>query len=318
MALDDISTASDVHVDLRHELLAGLQASPRSINPKFFYDGRGSELFAQICELEEYYPTRTEIEILDSQSDVIAETVGTGCELVEPGAGSCEKVRYLLDDLKPSAYLPLDISRDFLLDAAQRLRSDFPQLDVRPVVADFSEGFDLPGSEGRRVLFYPGSTIGNFAPDAAGDFLRQVADLVGAGGGLLIGVDLHKDTEVLHAAYNDSEGVTAEFNRNILRHANELLDAEFEPDRFEHVAFYNEPAQRIEMHLESREAQSVRCNGSVLEFEAGERIHTEYSHKYTIEGFGGLAAQAGFASRCCWTDDEQLFSVQYFEAAQNA
>lgn len=315
MALDDFSTPTDVHSELRDELLEGLTSRPRYINPKFFYDERGSELFSRICELDEYYPTRTEIDILDSQSEEIAAVVGSGCELVEPGAGSCEKVRHLIDDLKPSAYLPLDISRDFLLESAERLREDFPDLEVRPLVADFSEEFELPESAAKRVLFYPGSTIGNFEPGAAGAFLRRAAAMVGAGGGLLIGVDLHKSSEVLNAAYNDSQGVTAEFNRNILRHANELLDADFDPEQFEHVAFYNEREQRVEMHLESCAAQRVQCRGDLLEFEAGERIHTEYSHKYTIDGFGQLAADAGFLARECWIDSDRLFSVQYFEAA---
>lgn len=314
MALDDVPKPANVHADLREELLEGLRSPPRSINPKFFYDERGSELFSQICELEEYYPTRTEIEILASRSEAIADVVGAGCELVEPGAGNCEKVRYLLDDLRPSAYLPLDISRDFLLESADRLRDDFPQLEVKPVVADFSEAFELPESAARRVLFYPGSTIGNFEPDAAEAFLRRVADLVGEGGGLLIGVDLHKDPAVLNAAYNDSRGLTAQFNRNILHHANELLDADFDPDNFEHVAFYNEPRRRIEMHLESRVPQQVRCDDCVLEIAAGERIHTEYSHKYTVDGFGALAAEAGLEPRHCWTDSDRLFSVQYLEA----
>lgn len=312
MALDEQPLA-DVHGAQREELLAGLLEPPRYINPKFFYDERGSELFEKICELEEYYPTRTEIGIFKQSSAAIADTVGRGCELVEPGAGSCEKVRYLLADLEPSAYLPLDISRDFLLDSAQRLREDFPALDVRPVVADFSAAFDLPTATGRRVLFYPGSTIGNFEPAGARDFLTRAAAMVGQGGGLLIGVDLHKSSDILDAAYNDSEGVTAAFNRNILSHANTLLNADFEPQQFKHVAFYNEPAQRIEMHLESLIAQTVRCNGAMLEFAAGERIHTEYSHKYTVEGFAALAAEAGFSARGCWVDENDLFSVQYFE-----
>jgi dimethylhistidine N-methyltransferase len=182
-------------------------------------------------------------------------------------------------------------------------------------VADFSDSFDLPAATGRRVLFYPGSTIGNFEPAAAREFLLRSAQLVGQGGGLLIGVDLHKSSEVLNAAYNDSRGVTAAFNRNILHHANHLLDSDFDPEQFAHVAFYNSAAQRIEMHLESRSDQQVNCDGTVLEFAAGERIHTEYSHKYTLEGFAALAAGAGFEARGRWLDDASLFSVQYFEVA---
>jgi dimethylhistidine N-methyltransferase len=302
------------HADQRDELLAGLESRPRAINPKFFYDERGSELFARICELQEYYPTRTEIDIFQGCSAAIARAVGPDCELIEPGAGSCEKVRYLLEDMQPASYIPIDISGDFLVAAAESLREDFPGLDVRPVVADFSDHFDLPPtrSTGRRVFFYPGSTIGNFEPEAARAFLVRVADLVGPGGALLIGVDLHKPSEVLNAAYNDSQGVTAAFNRNILRHANRLLDAEFEPDRFRHVAFYNEREQRIEMHLESLDTQRVRCNGAVFEFAAGERIHTEYSYKYRVDEFAALAATAGFRLGECWVDANEWFSVQYF------
>lgn len=302
------------HADQREELLAGLESRPRAINPKFFYDERGSELFARICELPEYYPTRTEIDIFQDHSAEIARAVGLDCELVEPGAGGCEKVRYLLEDMQPGAYIPIDISGDFLVAAAESLRKDFPGLDVRPVVADFSDHFDLPPtrSSGRRVLFYPGSTIGNFEPEAACAFLARVADLVGPGGALLIGVDLHKPSEVLNAAYNDAQGVTAAFNRNILRHANRLLDAEFEPDRFGHVAFYDEQAQRIEMHLESLEAQKVRCNGAIFELAPGERIHTEYSYKYRVDEFAALATTAGFRPRECWVDVNEWFSVQYF------
>ena len=322
MALNNVrqafdNTDMDVHGSQRDELLEGLEVRPRKIDPKFFYDERGSELFSLICELEEYYPTRTEIGIFRDQSADIAAAIGPDCELVEPGAGACEKVRYLLEDLRPGAYLPLDISGDFLLAATQELQRDFPALDVRPVVADFNESFDLPdtGSSGRRVVFYPGSTIGNFQPGGARTFLRRAADLVGEEGGLLIGVDLHKDREVLNAAYNDSQGLTAAFNRNILHHVNRLLGAEFEPDRFEHVAFYNEPEQRIEMHLESPDDQTVRCNGSLLEFEAGERILTEYSYKYRIDDFADLAGSAGFSLQSSWVDQGELFSVQYYQAA---
>lgn len=316
MALD-LSRIKNVHGDQRDELLAGLSERPRSIDPKFFYDERGSELFSQICEVEEYYPTRTEVGILTSQSDSIAEAIGPDCELIEPGAGSCEKVRLLVPDLNPAAYLPLDISGDFLMSAAQGVRDDFPGLQVHPVVADFKQAFDLPetGGTGRRVVFYPGSTIGNFEPAEAKNFLRRAAELVGQGGGLLIGVDLHKDSDTLNAAYNDAAGLTAAFNLNALQHANTLLDADFDLDAFEHVAFYNEAEQRIEMHLESRADQQVRCNGTVLDFVAGERILTEYSHKYTVEDFSRLAAEAGFSAQACWMDPDQLFSVQYFQAA---
>ena len=259
------SAEMDVHAQQSEELLEGLDDRPRRIDPKFFYDERGSELFSRICELDEYYPTRTEIGIFRDRSADIARAIGPDCELIEPGAGACEKVRHLLY-LRPGVYRPMDISGDFLLAACRDLQSEFPDLDVRPLVADFNADFDVPARKGtgRRVVFYPGSTIGNFVPAAARRFLGRVAELVGEGGGLLIGVDLHKDPAILNAAYNDGEGITAAFNRNILLHVNRLLDAEFDPERFEHVAFYNEREQRIEMHLESREAQQVRCNGSTL------------------------------------------------------
>lgn len=317
MALDTRIDNQTVRAEQRVELLAGLARRPRRINPKFFYDERGSHLFSLICELDEYYPTRTEIGIYKNRSAEIAEAIGPDCELVEPGAGACEKVRYLLADLKPAAYLPLDISGDYLQTATDRLREDFPTLDVRPIVADFNGDFDLPdtGFAGRRIIFYPGSTIGNFEPEAARDFLCRAADLAGESGGLLIGVDLHKDSDVLNAAYNDSQGLTAAFNRNVLSHANRLLDAQFDPEAFEHVAFYNRSKRRIEMHLESCRAQSVRCNGTVLEFEAGERIHTEYSYKYGVEDFADLAGSAGLALHSSWVDDGELFSVQYYQVA---
>jgi len=315
MALEQAVAVPDVHADLRAELLAGLRHRPRSINPKFFYDERGSELFSLICEAEEYYPTRTEIAILQRYSGEIADAVGDHCLLLEPGAGACEKVRYLLADLRLDAYLPLDISGEFLLNAAARLREEFPALTVHPLVADFNEHFALPelGGDAHRVVFCPGSTIGNFTPQDAQAFLARAATLVGAGGGLLIGVDLHKPSSILNAAYNDAAGYTAAFNLNVLAHANRLLQADFDPDGFRHVAFYNEEKRRIEMHLESRCAQRVACPDTVLEFGEGERIHTEYSHKYTIDSFAELAQAAGFTPQACWTDPDDLFSVQYLE-----
>ncbi|MEP5837474.1 MAG: L-histidine N(alpha)-methyltransferase [Marinobacter sp.] len=315
MALDKVENGRNVHGLLQQELLEGLQARERNINPKFFYDVRGSELFSAICELPEYYPTRTEIGIFKTHGASIAASIGPDCELLEPGAGGCEKVRYLITDLQPAAYMPLDISGDYLLAAAGELRESFPGLQVLPLVADFSVEFEWPeiGADGRRVLFYPGSTIGNFEPEAARSFLRRVAALVGSGGGLLIGVDLHKDSAVLNAAYNDSLGVTADFNRNILHHANSLLDGDLQPELFEHLAFYNEAERRIEMHLECSQDHAAHCGGEQLEFVAGERIHTEYSYKYSLDDFKRLAASAGFTPRATWVDEQDWFSVQYFE-----
>lgn len=303
--------------DNREELLAGLQQVQKVINPKYFYDERGSRLFDRITRLPEYYPTRTEIEILTRHRREISEACEKGCLFIEPGSGSCEKARLLLTDLQPSAYVPVDISADFLLQAAVQLGNEYPWLTVRAVCADFNNSWsfveDLPA--GKRVVFYPGSTIGNLEPDNALKFLKRVRAMVGAEGGVLIGVDLHKSSTRLNAAYNDSQGVTAEFNRNVLTCLNRVLDAQFDPANFAHHAFYNTDKRRIEMHLVSGQAQAVRCNGSFIEFAKGETIHTENSYKYTLEGFTALAADAGLSLNNSWLDDEQLFSVHYLSAA---
>jgi L-histidine N-alpha-methyltransferase len=307
----------NVHRDLHSELLAGLQASPKFINAKFFYDEQGSVLFGEICDLPEYYPSRTEIGILKAHGKSIAAAVGPDCVLFEPGAGNCEKVRHLIGDLQPAAYMPLDISGQYLLSAAAELREEFPGLMVEPLIADFSSDFELPqlAADGRRVLFYPGSTVGNFQPPAARDFLARTARLIGKGGGLLIGVDLHKDSDILYAAYNDSQGITARFNRNILHHANRLLDANFAPEMFDHVAFYNAEERRIEMHLQSQQDQQVQCGDSTLEFFAGERLLTEYSYKYSLDDFSSLAESAGYTPKASWVDDQNWFGVLYYEIA---
>jgi len=304
-------------IDNREELLAGLKQTQKVINPKYFYDEKGSRLFDRITRLPEYYPTRTEIAILSRHRREISEACETGCLFIEPGSGSCEKARLLLDDLQPSAYVPVDISADFLLQAAIQLGKEYPWLAIRAVCADFNHSWsfvdDLPA--GKRVVFYPGSTIGNLEPDNALKFLKRVRAMVGKEGGVLIGVDLHKSTSRLTAAYNDTQGVTAEFNRNVLTSINGLLDAEFDPGMFAHHAFYNSDKRRIEMHLVSELAQTVRCNGSQIEFDEGETIHTESSYKYTLEGFAELAAGAGLSMERSWLDDDELFSVHYLNAA---
>jgi dimethylhistidine N-methyltransferase len=315
MALDIVRSTRDAHSESRAELLLGLQAGEKNINPKFFYDERGSTLFSQICELPEYYPTRTEISIFKRRAGEIAEVIGPDSVLLEPGAGGCGKVRYLLPAIAPAVYLPLDISGEFLMAAVASLRGDFPAVSVQPVVADFTSDFELPEmhAPGRKVLFYPGSTIGNFTPRQAQDFLSRAAVQLGPGSGLLIGVDLHKNSDILNAAYNDSQGVTAAFNLNILQHCNHLLEADFDPRQFEHLAFYNTDVRRIEMHLVSKLNQTVTGNNFSIEFEAGERLHTEYSYKYSREDFEQLAMRAGFLPREYWQDDEALFGVYYFE-----
>lgn len=305
--------------DFLAEVLAGLRAPRKRLPPKFFYDSRGSALFEAICETPEYYPTRTETFILRLYTREIAEALGPSCVLIEPGGGGLGKVRPLLEALRPEAYLPLDISGEHLLGAARVLAGEYPWLRVQAVCMDYSLGLEaLAGPElpaGRRIVFFPGSTIGNFEPGEAADFLAQAAWLVGPGGGLLIGVDLKKDPAVLHGAYNDAQGITAEFNRNLLRRINAELDADFDPDRFHHYAFYHAPKGRIEMHLLSRGAQTVRVAGARLNFADGESIHTENSYKYTLTEFRALAQSAGFRTAGCWTDADALFSVQYFEAA---
>ena len=303
--------------DSRSELLDGLTRDQKAVDPKWFYDAAGSDLFEQITQLPEYYPTRTEIGILTDNRQAIAERCGPGCLFIEPGSGSCEKVRLLLDALRPAAYIPLDISADFLHESAHRLGEEYPWLQVHAVCADFNQGWPFPDNlpAGRRVVFYPGSTIGNLEPAAAVGFLRRVRQVIGDDGGLLIGVDLHKSSQRLHKAYNDASGVTAQFNLNILNRLNEVLDAEFDPALFSHRAFYNTEQRRIEMHLVSERDHSVRCNGSEIDFAEGETIHTENSYKYTVEGFAGLAASAGLSLQESWFDEGKLFSVHYLEAA---
>jgi dimethylhistidine N-methyltransferase len=313
----------NVHFDNQHpnqgdgelELLHGLRGSPKTINPKYFYDARGSQLFDLITRLPEYYPTRTENGILQRYRAEIARCCGVGCVLIEPGSGNSEKVRFLLESVRPQAYVPLDISADFLLRSAEQLGVEFPWLQIHAVCADFCLHLnlspDLP--RGRRVIFYPGSTIGNLEPQAAVAFLKRMHRWMESDGGAVIGVDLHKSTQILNAAYNDSAGITADFNRNILSHINPLLDAEFDPAAFQHRAFYNTKAQRIEMHLVSEQAQRVRVNGSAIDFVAGESIHTESSYKYTVDSFSRLAEQAGLVVRRSWLDNDALFSVHYLE-----
>lgn len=306
--------------DFLTEVLQGLTAPQKRLPPKFFYDHRGSTLFETICETPEYYPTRTETAILSRFTAEIAEAVGPSCVLIEPGSGSMSKVRLLLDALRPAAYLPADISGEHLLAAAGALAAEFPWLHLHAVCMDYGLGLEaLDGSglpEGRKkVVFFPGSTIGNLEPAEATDFLRQAARLVAPDGGLLIGVDLKKDPTVLHSAYNDAQGVTGEFNRNLIHRINTELGADFDPERFHHYAFYHARKGRIEMHLVSRGAQSVRLAGARLAFADGESIHTENSYKYTVAEFRTLALAAGFQPVACWTDPDQLFSVQYFETA---
>lgn len=303
--------------DGRKELLEGLLQAQKRISPKWFYDERGSQLFEEITRLPEYYPTRTEVAILEEHRDDISAHCGTDCVLIEPGSGSCEKIRLLLEALRPAAYVPLDISAEFLRETALQLGTDYPWLPIKAICADFNCDWSflkhLP--PGKRVVFYPGSTIGNLAPEDARNFLQRVRRVIGEDGGIVVGVDLHKSRERLNSAYNDTSGVTADFNLNLLTRLNRELDAAFDRNNFSHCAFYNEKVQRIEMHLVSKKDQRVRCNGSYIELSAGETIHTENSYKYTIEGFAALAGLAGLALRQSWLDPDRLFSVHYLSAA---
>ncbi len=297
--------------DIRDEVLAGLARDPKQVAPKYFYDQRGSELFDAITELPEYYPTRTEVDILESNGAQIAEFLGNDCMLVELGSGSSRKIRVLLDALQPAAYVPLDISRSHLLDAATLLARDYPQLEVHAACTDYSSDFELPDLPEHlpRAAFFPGSSIGNFEPEEAAALLKRVGRHLGEGGKLLIGVDLKKDTARLNAAYNDARQLTAAFNLNLLERINRELEADFRLDHFEHLAFFNEQMGRIEMHLRSTRDQQVNVAGQPIRFAAGESMHTESSYKYSVEEFQALAAGSGFEIEQVWTDDDQLFSV---------
>jgi len=299
------------------DLVAGLSATPRSISPKYFYDAEGSALFDRICELPEYYPTRTEVAILRDQAAHIAEAIGPRAEIVEFGAGSLMKIRLLLDAMdRPSRYLPIDISGEHLGQAAARLQQDYAGLEVVPVVADYTQDLILPRpakGAGRRVGFFPGSTIGNFTPPQALHFLRMAARVL-RGGALLLGADLFKDPALLHAAYNDAQGVTAAFNLNLLARANRELGADFDLEQFAHSAFYNAPMRRIEMHLVSLKDQRVHLGGREFAFAEGESLHTENSHKFTVESLRALAIEAGFTPGRVWTDPGRLFSLHWLQA----
>ena len=304
----DEGFAADLHRALRQQ--------PRAISPKYFYDEIGSALFERICELPEYYPTRTELDLLRRHAPEMAAQMGPDAQLVEYGAGALRKVRLLLEHLsEPHSFVPVDISGPHLMAACHTLKTELPALHVQPVIADFTRPHDLPTlpAKGRRIGFFPGSSIGNFAPEQALDFLRMAARQL-RGGALLIGVDLIKDPALLHAAYNDAQGVTAAFNLNILDRACRELGAEIEEQGFVHSAFYNAPLQRIEMHLQSTRRQQLRLEHRVYDFAAGETLHTENSYKYSVEGFQQLAREAGFRPTTVWTDERGWFSLHWLAA----
>jgi len=290
---------------------AALLAEQASVAPKFFYDRLGSHLFEAITELPEYYPTRTEAAIFATRGAAIADAVGSGMALIDLGAGNCAKAAALFPLLEPTRYIAIDISVGFLRDALRELQREQPQIAMAGLGQDFSQRLELPpellGNE-RPVFFYPGSSIGNFTPDQALAFLARVRAQA-SGGGLIIGVDLVKPRAVLEAAYDDSLGVTAAFNRNALAHLNRLIGSDFAPRQWRHVAFFDEARSRIEMHLEARAALTVTWPGGERRFAAGERIHTENSCKYTVEDFAALLVAAGFSSPRGWTDPAGWFAV---------
>ena len=302
--------------EFARDVLVGLGAQPKTLPAKYFYDDHGSSLFEQITRLPEYYPTRTEVGILEARAGEIAALVPPGAALIELGSGSTAKARILLRRRAFAAYVPVDISAGFLKREAEQLKRDLPWLLIVPVGADFTKPFELPAAvrARARVGFFPGSTIGNFDPDAAAQFLRHAARLLGSGAHLVVGVDLVKDRAVLDAAYNDAAGVTAAFNLNLLRRMNRELGADFDLERFRHRAFYNSQAHRIEMHLESRAAQQVHLRGHTVAFGRGETIHTESSYKYTIASFQALAESAGWCPVEVWTDAQKYFSVHALRA----
>ncbi len=306
----------------RQDVLAGLERQPKELPCKYFYDARGSHLFEQICELEEYYPTRTELSIMDRSVEAMAESLGPRCLVVEFGSGTGRKTEQLLAALEePLVYVPVDISVTPLEQSAARLTGRFPSLDVLPVCADYTQDWELPEAPttvARRVVFFPGSTIGNFDRQYAVAFLRRVRELVGSGGALLIGVDLKKDVALLERAYNDSQGVTAAFNLNLLRRINRELDGDFDLRAFRHRAVYNETEGRVEMYLVSLLEQTVRVSGAEVSFSQGEAIYTEHSYKYDLTEFDEMAVHAGFQVERTWIDPEKLFSVQLLTATAPA
>jgi len=302
--------------NFRDEVLDGLSKSPRQLPYKFFYDQRGAQLFQEICDLPEYYITRTETEILRLHGADMAKALGPQVELIGLGTGAGTKTRILLEELhNPAVYVPIDISKEQLEKSSARFREMFPALQVLPVCVDYLEPFELPlprRLSSRSVIYFPGSTIGNFEPETASEFLARLVDLAGDGGGLLIGVDLQKDRDVLERAYNDAAGVTAQFNKNLLVRINRELEADFDLKRWQHHAIYSPSEGRIEIYLISDNEQTVHIGAREFQFRAGEEILTEYSYKHTIAGFIELARKAGFHFEQVWTDDAHWFGVFYF------
>ncbi len=306
--------------DFLNDVLEGLSKDQKSLPPKYFYDAKGSALFDQICETDEYYVTRTELSLLEDVGDDVGRLSGAECNIIEYGSGSSNKIRLLLDQLsEPSEYAAIDISKEHLLRSANSLAKDYPAISVGAICADFLQPIELPEyvgqGDGAFLGFFPGSTIGNFSSAEALGFLTSAHSLLSEQGSLLIGVDLKKDTAVLESAYNDADGVTAQFNLNILTRINRELGAEIDESGFEHVARYNKEHGRIEMHLRSKQDQQISIASHLFEVAEGETIHTENSKKYAVEEFVDLAEKAGFESNRVWTDSDELFSLHYLKAA---
>jgi dimethylhistidine N-methyltransferase len=312
--MEDLS-AVDANL-MQKEVLEGLEKSQKQLPSKYFYDEQGSDLFEQITHLDEYYLTDCEKEILKENISEIANNLGSDVMLIDLGSGSSYKTRFLLEELSDlSTYIPVDISEEFLLKSVNRLRREYPRISIIPVFADYTSHFELPVSgsdDQKQVVFFPGSTIGNFDPEEARAFLKNIAEITAEDSEMLIGVDLKKDTDVLEAAYNDPEGVTARFNKNILQHINDALDTNFEGDQFDHHAFYNNEEGRIEMHLISSQKQTVSIGDQKLDFEKGETIHTENSYKYSLGEFEELVAD-WYTVEKVWTDEKDYFSLQYLK-----
>jgi dimethylhistidine N-methyltransferase len=298
------------------DMQAAFSHTPKSISPKYFYDQAGSALFDRICDLPEYYPTRTELSILQTHAADMAKHMGEQVDIIEFGAGSLQKIRLLLNAAsKPARYVPMDISGAHLQAASAVLQNEFKDLLIQPMVGDYTSDWQLPTllpHAGKRVAFFPGSTIGNFSPQQAKTFFQNCAQHL-KGGALLLGVDLIKSPDVLHAAYNDAQGVTAAFNLNLLARANRELGCDFDMTQFAHSAFYNAPLQRIEMHLLSLKAQTVHLKGKAYAFHEGETLHTEYSHKFTIAGVQQAAQSAGLQAATVWTDPQHLFGLLWLD-----
>ena len=307
--------------DFLNDVIEGLSQNPKTLKPKYFYDNRGAQLFTEICTTPEYYPTRTEIKILNQNAEDIASQIGDNTALIEYGSGALEKIKILLNFLnEPVGLIPVDISEDQLFESAKNLENLYPDLEILPVAADFTKPIPIPEFSHppkRYVAFFPGSTIGNFEPDLAIQFLEGVTKTIGLDGLLLIGFDLKKDIETLLAAYDDQRGITSSFNKNLLSRINDELGGNFNLDTFEHVARYNENKGRIEMHLKSTTKQTVSINKELFEFLEGETIHTENCYKFTKESFTAMSSKAGLYPVKTWTDDQNLFAVMLLRTTSN-